>query len=83
MRRALALALTAAALSGAGTLAPASADPKCEPVTGEAGVCYQHADCPRCTPHVIVDPYCADHRQTIWCRTINGVYVDSDHISIG
>jgi opacity protein-like surface antigen len=78
MRRLLALSVLAAAL---GAVAPAaSANVVCEPLSTDAGVCYQTSDCPRCAPHVIVDPYCEDHHQTIWCRTIDGGYLDSDAI---
>ena len=71
MRRILALAVIAAA-AAVGT-APAAADPVCRPVTSNAGVCYQLADCPRCSPEPVVDPYCSDHYQTLWCRTIDGI----------
>jgi hypothetical protein len=81
MRRLLALSLLAAAAFGA---APAAhADVTCTQVASTTSVCYQVTECVRtCRVHVIVDPQCSDEHQTIWCRTIDGVTVDSDKLKL-
>lgn len=81
MRRLLPGTLLAAAAFGAAPAAHAAVT--CTPVDSTTSVCYQVTECARiCRVHVIVDPQCADEHQTIWCRTIDNVNVDSDKIKL-
>ena len=73
MRRLLALAALAAAVTG-GT---ASADPECYGVVAgstQAGVCVEYVCVDICAPEVHVDPYCTSSMLAS-CRVVDRLYV--------
>lgn len=74
MRRLLALAALAAAVTGG----PAAAEPDCYGVVAggtEAGVCVEYVCVDICAPEYHVDPYCRTDVPLATCRLVDRLYV--------